>query len=63
MGGAFFYTAGALFELNGWPHIIPRVFNFHEVFHLCVMAASCCFFAAVWRSVDPERSVIPSGRT
>ncbi len=62
-GGAFFYTTGALFELNGWPHIIPRVFNFHEVFHLCVMAASCCFFAAIWRSVDPDRSIISSGRT
>jgi hemolysin III len=59
MGGAVFYTAGALFELTGWPHLVPRIFNFHEVFHLCVMAATCCFFAAVWRSVGPGRAVTP----
>jgi len=55
MAGAMFYTVGALFELNGWPRIIPGVLNWHEVFHLCVMAATGCFFVAVWRAVDEGR--------
>jgi hemolysin III len=52
MTGALFYTAGALCELFAWPHLIPKIFNFHEVFHLCVMAAGTAFYIAVWRSVD-----------
>ncbi|MEZ0227836.1 MAG: hemolysin III family protein [Planctomycetota bacterium] len=57
MAGAILYTAGALFELFGWPKIVARVFNFHEVFHLCVMAASVSFFAAVWRiTLPPPRT-------
>jgi hemolysin III len=50
--GAILYTIGALCELNGWPMIVPQVFNFHEVFHLCVMAAGAAIFVAIWRSVD-----------
>jgi hemolysin III len=53
LAGAILYTAGALFELYGWPVIVPRIFGFHEVFHLCVMAASVTFYAAVWRTVTP----------
>lgn len=51
--GAILYTVGALFELYGWPLIVPRVFNFHEVFHLCVMAASVVFYISVWRTILP----------
>lgn len=63
MTGALFYTAGALCELFGWPRIIPRVFNFHEVFHLCVMAAGAAFYVAVWRSVDDRIVTARLGRT
>jgi hemolysin III len=50
--GAIAYSVGALCELNGWPHLIPHVFNFHEVFHVCVMLAGASMFVAVWRSLD-----------
>jgi hemolysin III len=53
MLGAMFYTVGALCELEGWPLIVPGIFNFHEVFHVCVMAASATFFVAVWRCTGP----------
>ncbi len=58
LAGAILYTVGALCELYGWPRLVERIFNFHEVFHLCVMAASVTFYVAVWRTVTPPATRI-----
>ena len=53
--GAAFYTAGAVCELTEWPAVteVPVRFGFHEVFHLCDIAASAAFFGFVVRVVIP----------
>jgi hemolysin III len=51
--GAGLYTAGAVCELTHWPVIIPSVFQFHEVLHLCDTGASLIFFLFVVRYVIP----------
>jgi hemolysin III len=51
--GAGLYTAGAVCELTHWPVIIPGVFQFHEVLHLCDTGASLIFFLFVVRYVIP----------
>jgi len=51
VGGAF-YTVGAVVYAARRPDPFPRVFGFHEIFHLLVVAAATCqlfaVHAAVW---------------
>jgi hemolysin III len=35
------------------PRLWPRVFGYHEAFHLLVIAASCCFYVFVVAFVIP----------
>ena len=49
-GGAF-YTVGAVIYAARRPDPFPRVFGFHEIFHLLVVAASACQFVAVRAAV------------
>ena len=46
VGGAL-YTAGAVIYALRRPDPVPRIFGYHEVFHVLVIAASACHFAAV----------------
>jgi hemolysin III len=46
VGGAF-YTIGAVIYATRRPDPFPRVFGFHEIFHLLVIAAAACQFVAV----------------
>ncbi len=46
LGGAF-YTAGAVVYASRRPDPFPRVFGFHEIFHLLVIAAAACHFLVV----------------
>ena len=50
VGGAF-YTVGAVVYAVRRPDPFPRVFGFHEIFHLLVIAASACQFFAVVAAV------------
>ena len=50
-GGGLFYTAGAIVWALRWPDPAPRVFGFHEVFHLLVIGGSALHFAVVVRIV------------
>lgn len=52
LGGAL-YTLGATVYARRRPDPRPRVFGFHEVFHLLVVAASVCHYVAIWRYVLP----------
>jgi len=48
LGGAIF-TVGALIYLVRWPDPSPTQFGYHEVFHLVIIVACACHFAAVAR--------------
>ena len=50
VGGAF-YTVGAVVYAVRRPDPFPRVFGFHEIFHLLVVAAATCQFFAVHAAV------------
>jgi hemolysin III len=45
--GGLLYTAGAVVYAIQRPNPSPRVFGYHEVFHLLVIAAAAAHFAAV----------------
>ena len=41
--GGILYTVGAVIYAMKWPNPFPRVFGFHEIFHLFVIAGSVVF--------------------
>ncbi|MFN2581539.1 MAG: hemolysin III family protein, partial [Candidatus Dormibacteria bacterium] len=47
VGGGLLYSAGAVAYALQRPRLWPRVFGYHEVFHLFVIAATALFFAFV----------------
>ncbi|MCH7585194.1 MAG: hemolysin III family protein [Acidobacteria bacterium] len=49
--GGLFYTVGMVFLVTNRPRLWPRVFSYHEVFHLMVIAASILHFTAISRYV------------
>ncbi|HEV8190583.1 MAG TPA: hemolysin III family protein [Ktedonobacterales bacterium] len=46
--GGVLYTIGAVIYALKWPNPFPRIFGFHEVFHLFVIGGSLAFAAAIW---------------
>jgi hemolysin III len=46
IGGAL-YTAGALVYALRRPDPVPDVFGYHELFHVLVVGAAACQYAAV----------------
>ena len=51
--GGVLYSAGALAYATRRPRLWPRVFGYHEVFHLAVVAASALFYIFVLTVVMP----------
>ena len=49
LGGGVLFTVGALIYLLRWPDPSPSHFGYHEVFHLVIIVACACHFAAVAR--------------
>lgn len=45
--GGGLYTLGAIFLGTRWPDPFPRVFGYHEVWHVLVVAAVVCHFVAI----------------
>ncbi len=45
--GGLLYTVGSVFLLTRWPDPYPRVFGYHEVWHVLVVVAVACHFAAI----------------
>jgi hemolysin III len=45
--GGLLYTAGAIVYARHSPDPRPAVFGYHEIFHLLVIAAAACQFAAI----------------
>ena len=52
VGGAL-YTVGMVFLVTNRPRLWPRVFSYHEVFHVMVVAATAVHFFVVWRYILP----------
>lgn len=46
--GGILYTIGAVIYAQRRPNPFPRIFGFHEVFHLFVIAGSIAFAVAIW---------------
>ncbi|MDJ0960444.1 MAG: hemolysin III family protein [Acidimicrobiia bacterium] len=51
--GGVLYTIGMVILVTNWPKMWPRVFSYHELFHVLVVAASALHFTATWRYVVP----------
>jgi hemolysin III len=45
--GGLLFTVGSVFLFTNWPDPFPRVFGYHEVWHLLVVAAVVCHFVAI----------------
>lgn len=45
--GGVLFTVGAVFLATHWPDPFPRVFGYHEVWHVLVVAAVVCHFVAI----------------
>ncbi|MBV8302190.1 MAG: hemolysin III family protein [Candidatus Dormibacteraeota bacterium] len=51
--GGLLYSAGAVLYAVQRPKLWPRVFGYHEVFHLLVIAATAVFFGFIAAEVVP----------
>ncbi len=49
--GGLCYTVGAIFYALKWPNPFPKIFGFHEIWHLLVLGGSFSHFWAVFRYV------------
>jgi hemolysin III len=45
--GGVLFTIGAVFLASHWPDPFPRVFGYHEIWHLLVVAAVACHMVAI----------------
>jgi hemolysin III len=45
--GGLLFTVGSVFLFTRWPDPFPRVFGYHEVWHVLVVAAVACHFVAI----------------
>jgi hemolysin III len=51
LAGGACYTLGMIFFATKRPRLFPRVFSYHEVFHILVIAGSSLHFWAIARYV------------
>lgn len=51
--GGVLYTVGMVFLVTNKPRLWPRIFSYHELFHVMVVAATSLHFVATWRYVAP----------
>jgi hemolysin III len=53
VAGGLLYTTGAVIYATRRPNPFPRVFGFHEIFHLFVLGGSTAHFVFMLRYVAP----------
>ena len=53
IAGGVLYSLGAVVYALKRPNLLPRVFGFHELFHLFTIAAGAAFIAMIWIWVVP----------
>jgi hemolysin III len=51
--GGLIYSVGLVLLITNRPRLWPKVFSYHEVFHVMVVAATSVHFVMVWRYVLP----------
>jgi hemolysin III len=51
--GGLLYTIGGIIYARRWPDPFPRVFGYHEVFHLFTIAAGLAFTVVIWAYALP----------
>lgn len=51
--GGVFYSAGMVLLVTKRPRLVPRVFSYHEVFHLLVVSGTAIHFLMILRYVAP----------
>lgn len=54
LAGGLVYSIGMLLLITNRPCLWPRVFSYHEVFHIMVVTASVIHFVMVWQYVLPN---------
>ena len=47
LAGGLFYTAGGIVYALRRPNPFPRVFGYHEIFHVLVIAAVCLQYTVI----------------
>lgn len=55
--GGVFYSVGAMVYAFKRPNPLPRVFGFHEIFHLFTIAGGAAFVVAIWVWVLPFQRI------
>ena len=53
VAGGLLYTIGAVFYALRWPDPWPRVFGYHEIFHVFTVAAAAIFYGLILAYVLP----------
>jgi hemolysin III len=53
VAGSIAYLVGMLMMIRHWPRLLPRIFSYHEVFHVIVIAAAVTHFLAVRELISP----------
>jgi len=53
VAGSIAYLVGMLMMIRHWPRLLPRIFSYHEVFHVIVIAAAMTHFLAVRELITP----------
>jgi hemolysin III len=49
--GGIFYSLGGVIYATKWPHLKNKVFGFHEIFHLFVLAGSFSHFWMIYKFI------------
>ncbi len=52
IGGGIVYSVGAIIYARRTPNPAPTVFGYHEIFHVLVLVAAGCHYAALWQMVS-----------
>jgi hemolysin III len=50
--GGVVYTAGAVVLGTNWPNPCPRIFGYHEIWHLLVIVACVCHYVTIYTVVS-----------
>ncbi|ORD93609.1 hypothetical protein ECANGB1_2800 [Enterospora canceri] len=50
VSGGVFYITGAVVYGAESPNPYPRVFGFHEIFHVCTLLGNACFGLSIWKA-------------
>jgi hemolysin III len=56
LAGGVCYSIGTVFFATKWPRLSPRIFSYHEAFHILVIAGSALHFLSVLWYVMPYPS-------